>query len=71
MLWRAYRKKRGSLFFGRRIEQAFGNWMAHYTLYKVKEGTEVDATDYMPHEETPETSLEDELLKRRNRNKAS
>jgi hypothetical protein len=57
-IWRAYRKKYGSLFFGRRIEQGFGNWMAHYTRFKVKEGTEVDARDFMPHEATPELTYE-------------
>jgi hypothetical protein len=47
------------LFFGRRIEQGFGNWMAHYTRFKVKESTEVDATDFMPHEQRKEISLEE------------
>ncbi|MDC4776181.1 hypothetical protein OHV98_17990 [Acinetobacter baumannii] len=59
MIWRAYRKLRGSLFFGRRIEQSAGNMMAHITRFKVKEGTEVDARDFMPHEERPEN--DDEL----------
>ncbi|WP_335953697.1 hypothetical protein [Acinetobacter higginsii] len=58
MKWRAYRKKYGSLFFGRRIEQAFGNWMAHYTRYKVKEGVEVNALTFMPHEEHPDDDNE-------------
>ena len=57
-MWRAYRKKFGSLFFGRRIEQGFGNWMAHYTRFKVREGAEVDARDFMPHETTPELTYE-------------
>lgn len=56
--WAAFRNKYGSLFFGRRIEQSFGNWMAHYTRFKVKEGTEVDATEFMPHEPTPELTYE-------------
>ncbi|MFW1755999.1 MULTISPECIES: hypothetical protein [Acinetobacter] len=63
MLWRSYRKKYGSLFFGRRIEQAFGNWIAHYTRFKVKEGTSINAFDFMPHEESKmqkdEVTLED------------
>jgi len=63
MLWRSYRKKYGSLFFGRRIEQSFGNWMAHYTRFKVKEGTSINAFDFMPHEESKmqkdEVTLED------------
>ncbi len=65
-IWRAYRKKYGSLFFGRRIEQAIGNWMAHYTRFKVKEGSKVDARDFMPHEEKleiPEMSLEEYMMR--------
>lgn len=46
------------MFFGRRIEQGFGNLMAHYTRFKVKEGTEVDATEFMPHEPTLELTYE-------------
>ena len=37
MEWRAYRQKYGS-FFGRRLEQSFGSWMA-LTGFKVREGT--------------------------------
>lgn len=62
MKWRAFRKTFGSLFFGRRIEQSFGNWMAHYTRYKVKDGVEVNALTFMPHEEQDdddELSLEE------------
>ncbi|WP_151768891.1 hypothetical protein [Acinetobacter colistiniresistens] len=57
MIWRAFRNKRGSLFFGRRIEQAAGNLMAHFTRFKVKEGTKVDAYTFMPHEENPDDGL--------------
>jgi len=63
MLWRAYREKRGSLFTGRRVEQAIGNWMAHYTMFKVKDPESVSALTYMPHEETPVTSFEEERMK--------
>jgi hypothetical protein len=63
MLWRSYRKKYGSLFFGRRLEQSFGNWMAHYSRFKVKEGTDIDVFDFMPHEEAPSTSFEQERMK--------
>lgn len=59
MIWRAYRKKYGSLFLGRRIEQSAGNMMAHITRFKVKEGIAVDARAFMPHEEQPEN--DDEL----------
>ncbi|MFH4258903.1 hypothetical protein WAJ21_21040, partial [Acinetobacter baumannii] len=50
MFWRAYRQKYGSLNLGRRLEQSFGSWMAHYTGFKVKEGTKVDPYIFMPHE---------------------
>ena len=57
MIWRAYRKLRGSLFFGRRIEQSAGNIMAHFTRFKVKEGVQVDALSFMPHENNPDNEL--------------
>lgn len=63
MFWRSYRRKYGSLFFGRRLEQSFGNWMAHYTLFKVKQGTDVDPFTFMPHEDAPPTSFEEERMK--------
>lgn len=59
MIWRAYRKLRGSFFIGRRIEQSAGNMMAHLTRFKVKEGVEVNALAFMPHEKEPEN--DDEL----------
>lgn len=37
--------------------------MAHYSRFKVKEGTDIDAFDYMPHEEAPPTSFEEERMK--------
>ena len=60
MIWKAFRERRGSLFVGRRLEQCFGNWMAHYTRFKVKPDTEVTAFSFMPHEDEPVTSFEDE-----------
>ena len=36
--------------------------MAHYTRYKVEQGTEVDAYDYMPHEQAPELTYEQQRL---------
>ncbi|EXT35559.1 hypothetical protein J809_2696 [Acinetobacter sp. 25977_6] len=66
MYWRAYRQKYGSLFFGRRLEQSFGSWMAHYTSFKVKVGTKVDPRVFMPHEkqsvEENSVSLEEYLM---------
>lgn len=55
-MWRAYRQKYGSLFFGRRIEQAFGNWTAHYTSLKIQK--ETDPFDFMLHEKAPELTYE-------------
>lgn len=63
-MWRAYREKYGSFFFGRRIEQGFGNWMAHYSRFKAKNPENVNALDYMPHEQSKqsnEISFEDYL----------
>jgi len=54
MDWRAYRQKYGSFNIGRRLEQSFGSWMAHYTRFKVKDGTKVDPYTFMPHELPPE-----------------
>lgn len=48
-IWRAYRAKRGSLNIGRRVEQAIGNWQALYSTFKGVKN--VDARDYMPHED--------------------
>lgn len=61
MVWRAYREKRGSLFFGRRLEQSFGRYHADYVAIKI--GKEVDVYDFMPHEDNQntESSLEDYL----------
>lgn len=60
--WAAFRNKRGSLFTGRRIEQSFGGWMAHYTRFKVKDGSDVDPHDFMPHEDEPEMSFEEQRM---------
>ncbi|WP_431189422.1 hypothetical protein [Acinetobacter johnsonii] len=51
-IWRAYRKKYGPFFFGRRIEQGFGNLMAAYLASKGAEN--VSAYSFMPHEKEPE-----------------
>ena len=65
MLWRSYRKKYGSLFLGRRIEQAAGNMMAFYARNNTSEQYRhlIDAFNYMPHEESKmqkdEVTLED------------
>ena len=61
--WAAFRNKRGSLFIGRRIEQGFGNLMAYYTQLKVGSDAEVDAFDFMLHEEAPELTFEEQRMK--------
>ncbi|WP_228203392.1 hypothetical protein [Acinetobacter sp. CFCC 10889] len=60
-IWRAYRAKRGSLFFGRRLEQVFGRYHADYIALKIQK--EVDVYNFMPHEDAPETSFEEERMK--------
>ncbi len=40
-----------------------GNFMAHYTMFKVKDPESVSALTYMPHEDAPVTSFEEERLK--------
>lgn len=50
-MWKRFRQKRGSLFVGRRIEQAFGNFSATYLVSKGAK--DVDALSFMPHEEKP------------------
>ncbi|MCE6002014.1 hypothetical protein KSA96_14920 [Acinetobacter pittii] len=69
-IWRAYRAKRGSLFVGRRVEQAIGNLMAFYHNGKVKPEDHADPNDFMPHEDEVETTFEEEAMKRRKRQQA-
>ncbi|AUC08210.1 hypothetical protein BVG18_00310 [Acinetobacter lwoffii] len=59
--WAAFRNKRGSLFFGRRIEQGFGNLMAVYLGSKGAKN--VKALSFMLHEDQPqEMSLEEYMM---------
>ena len=59
--WAEFRNKYGSLFFGRRIEQATGNLLATYLSSKGAQN--VKALSFMPHEEQPqEMSLEEYML---------
>lgn len=37
--------------------------MAHYTMFKVGDPQDVSALTYMPHEDVPETSFEEERMK--------
>lgn len=63
-IWSAYRKKRGSLFIGRRIEQAFGNFSATYLASKGAK--DVDPLSFMVHEDKPEEEVltVDEMMQR-------
>ena len=45
------------------MEQGFGNLMAHHTMFKVKDPESVSALTYMPHEDAPVTTFEEERLK--------
>lgn len=53
--------RRGSLFLGRRIEQAIGNLAATYIRSHSKNPEQVDALNFMPHEYKQELSLADYL----------
>lgn len=62
MIWAAYRSERGGFNIGRRVEQATGNLMAHYTRYHSKDPESVNALAFMPHEDyvpDDELSLEE------------
>lgn len=60
--WAAFRNKRGSLFMGRRIEQSIGALMAQYRQHNVGPEMEVNPYDYMPHEDEPEMSFEEQRM---------
>ena len=62
-MWQAYRNKYGSFNVGRRIEQGVGNLYALYANGKVDEDKRVDARIFMPHEEIPELTFEEERMK--------
>jgi len=53
--------RRGSLFLGRRIEQAIGNLAAIYIRSHSKNPEQVDALSFMPHEQKEELSLAEYL----------
>ncbi|KQK46710.1 hypothetical protein ACWXV7_07995 [Acinetobacter baumannii] len=63
--------KRGSLFVGRRIEQAIGHLMAFYHNGKVKREDHIDPNEFMPHEDEVETTFEEEAMKRRRKQEAT
>ena len=60
-MWVAYRNKRGSLFVGRRLDRAVGNFMATYLSSKGAKN--VDPLNFMPHEDKPQPlSLEEVMM---------
>lgn len=61
MQWAEYRRRRGSLNIGRRVEQSIGNLMAFYHNGKVEAHNRIDPLELMPHEDDIEISLEEQL----------
>lgn len=59
--WYEYRKRRGSLNVGRRVEQAIGNLMAFYHNGKVKPQYRADPLNFMPHEDDVVISFEEQI----------
>lgn len=60
-IWSEYRKRRGSLNIGRRVEQAIGSYHAAYVSFKT--GNPVEPIKFMPHEDQPkEMSLEEYMM---------
>lgn len=49
--WRAYREKRGSLNFGRRLQQELAQ--LHYSYLLAKGVKDLDVSDLMPYEDAP------------------
>ena len=60
LTWAAYRRERGSLSVGRRIEQAVGYLSFLTTAVNSKSGSKIDVLDFMPHE--PKPTQEQELI---------
>jgi len=60
LTWAAYRRERGSLNFGRRVEQAVGNLTYLTARINSKPNSKLDPLDFMPHE--PKPDAEDTLM---------
>lgn len=61
-MWDEFRKKRGSLFTGRRIEQGIGYALYRYFCSQAKDPSKLKIHDFMPREDQPkEMSLEEYL----------
>ncbi|WP_444905100.1 hypothetical protein ACJJIU_10420 [Microbulbifer sp. CnH-101-E] len=59
--WALYRKKRGSLHPGMRIERSSALLATLYANTHRGKGNPVKITDFMPHEEEPELSLQEAM----------
>lgn len=62
LFWNHYRSKYGNFNLARRIEQGVGNLFALYFNSKVDEDKRVDARTFMPHEEVPELTFEEQRM---------
>lgn len=60
--WAEYRKRRGSLNIGRRIEQAAGNIMSFGYNMKTKAEDWIDPLELMPHEDDVIESFESQII---------
>jgi len=61
-MWDEFRRKRGSLFTGRRIEQGIGYALYRYFLSHAEHPEKVKHHAFTPHEDQPrEMSLEEYL----------
>ncbi|NHO64617.1 hypothetical protein G8770_03535 [Aestuariicella hydrocarbonica] len=55
--WAQFRKRRGSLHTGMRLEESFGRWMANYFNFNSKNSSK-KPTDFMPHYIEPPITLD-------------
>lgn len=60
--WAEYRRRRGSLNIGRRVEQAAANIMSFGYNMKVKAEYWIEPLELMPHEDDIVESFEDQIL---------
>lgn len=59
--WAEYRRRRGSLNIGRRIEQTMANMMAIYINGQRKAEDAIEPLELMPHEDDIEIGFADQL----------
>lgn len=60
MAWAEYRRKRGSLNVGMRVEESVALLAAMYANAHSKEGN-YKVADFSPHTESPDTTLADAM----------